>query len=167
MTKFLPFLKNNNNIQGYDIQMTLLRGRDLVAKDRHLITRQRTTSDPYVEVFLGIDQRLGKTRTISKNCINPEWNEKFTFHIENNKKTGVIFLKIYDEDVLTDADLMGTLIVPIPQQIITKWYPVETVFGQNATGELEIQFEVTPIKSTNVRFSGQRMLESITPSPDT
>jgi len=174
--KFVPFW---NAVHGYDVQMTLVRARDLVAKDRNLITRRRTTSDPYVEVFVGINQRLGKTRTIQKTC-NPEWNETFTFHIEANKinkksddeppAAGVIFLKLYDEDILTDPDLMGTLVVPIPavQEVSseTKWHPVENIFCQNATGEVEIKFELTPLKG-GACFSGERMLASLTPSPET
>lgn len=130
-------------IQGFKVEMTIVQGRDLIAKDRHFLTRQRTTSDPYIVAFLGMDQRLGKTRTCPKT-LNPQWGSTFHFSLPNkrhaqvpthmstflgnNNKTngdnasspemieacGMVLLKIYDQDEFTDDDMMGTLIIPIP-----------------------------------------------------
>lgn len=170
------------HVKGYDVEFTIVRARDLIAKDRHLLTRQRTTSDPYVEVFLGLDQRIGQTTVVEKN-LNPEWNATFTFHLstesssmqyktaEGEEAAGIVFLKLYDEDVLTDADLMGTLVVPIPatteQKSVTKWYPVETLFCPNAKGDVEIHMELKPILGGPLsRLSPEGgVMGAIAPSP--
>mmetsp|Transcript_22718 Transcript_22718/g.34359 ORF Transcript_22718/g.34359 Transcript_22718/m.34359 type:complete len:284 (+) Transcript_22718:79-930(+) len=170
---FLPC--NVSGVRIYNVQMTIVRARNLVAKDRHMLTRQRTTSDPFVEVFLGIDQRIGKTITVKKS-LNPEWNSTFTFDIDATKSSdesvaGVMFLKLYDQDVLTDHDLIGTLVVPIPAAesgiVETKWYPVENAFCPNATGDVEIKFQLTPVVGVAGCFPGGGCLASITPSPQT
>lgn len=128
-------------VQGFNVEMTIVQGRDLIAKDRHFLTRQRTTSDPYIVAYLGMDQRLGQTRTCPKT-LNPQWGSTFHFSLPNKRhaqipahmstflgnKTnetegdlsemieacGMVLLKIYDQDEYTDDDMMGTLIVPIP-----------------------------------------------------
>eukprot|EP00547_Thalassionema_nitzschioides_P010150 CAMPEP_0194231110 /NCGR_PEP_ID=MMETSP0156-20130528/44759_1 /TAXON_ID=33649 /ORGANISM="Thalassionema nitzschioides, Strain L26-B" /LENGTH=280 /DNA_ID=CAMNT_0038963721 /DNA_START=21 /DNA_END=863 /DNA_ORIENTATION=- len=169
---FLPC--NIDGIIGYTVEMTIVRARNLIAKDRHLLTRQRTTSDPYVEVFLGIDQRIGKTKTIKKTC-NPEWSATFIFDVNTTKVSdelvaGVIFLKLYDEDLLTDPDLLGTMVIPIPttenEVMESKWYPVDNVFCPRATGEVEIKFQLTPIMGS-VCFPRRGCWSSLMPSPET
>lgn len=165
-------------IQSYNVTMKIVQGRDLVAKDRHFLTRQRTTSDPYVVAFVGIDKRLGQTKTCDKTC-DPMWNSTFSFSVPNKKEQtmpadmtthrqsltdsekeepgdtiracGTAFLKIYDHDKMTDPDLMGTVIVPIPAPAktstsVTKlWYKVDNLFVPNAKGEIEVEFTVEPV----------------------
>ena len=41
-------------------------------------------SDPYVEVFQG-SQKLYKTAKKS-NTLNPEWNEQFSFHMQDQSE---------------------------------------------------------------------------------
>lgn len=173
-------------IDSYNVKMQIVQGRELAAKDRHFLTRQRTTSDPYVVAFLGLDKRLGQTKTIDKT-VNPIWNSTFSFSVPNKKKDqtmpaditahrqslkeggatndekgttimiracGIAFLKIYDDDKLTDPDLMGTVVVPIPaptskipnrESITRQWYKVDNLFVPNATGEIEVEFTIIPV----------------------
>lgn len=170
---FLPC--NISSVMGYNVQMTIVRARNLIAKDRHFLTRQRTTSDPYVEVFLGIDQKIGKTKTIQKSC-DPEWNATFVFDIDSRKVgkeavAGALFLKLYDEDLLTDHDLLGTMVIPIrateEEFVETKWYSVDNIFAPRATGEVEITFQLKPIMGSASCFPVGGFWSALTPSPET
>ena len=75
-------------IKSYLVDLTVIQGRGLAAKDRHFLTRQRTTSDPYVVALLGLDQSLGKTKTCKKT-LSPVWNAKFHFSVQNKKHVKV------------------------------------------------------------------------------
>ena len=160
-------------INSYQVELTVIQGRDLAAKDRHFLTRQRTTSDPYVVALLGLDQRLGQTATCKKT-LDPVWSAKFHFNVQNKKHVKVptdmsafldkterededeqidacamVLLKVYDEDQLTDDDMMGTLVVPIPAAprsglVTRKWYKVDNLFVPNAEGEVEVELRITP-----------------------
>ena len=61
-------------IQGVDLVINIVQGRNLVAKDRSKgVFGKKKSSDPYVKVLFG-GKKYGKTREISKT-LNPEWNE--------------------------------------------------------------------------------------------
>ena len=123
-----------------EIEMTVIAGNDLVAKDRNLLGR-KTTSDPYVEVYLEDSIILhGKTKTIYKN-LNPEWNTKFKFWISDPWK---VTLKIYDEDKMSSPDLMGVVTVnvkPVDGGDQTAWYEVPKDSAKNAKGKLQLRFK--------------------------
>lgn len=176
----------------YNVEMTIVQGRGLAAKDRHLLTRQRTTSDPYVEAFLGMDRRLGKTKVCPKT-LDPVFDATFTLSVPNKgtqevpadtcsflqtnrtdenaaspeemiQACGMILLKLYDHDQLTDDDLMGTLVIPIPTTAGThgpQWYRVDNLFVPNAVGQLEVTLTVSPVFMPAAKTGG------ILPSPDT
>jgi Ca2+-dependent lipid-binding protein len=182
MNSFLP-------INSYQVEMTVIQGRGLAAKDRHFLTRQRTTSDPYVVALLGLDQRLGQTKTCRKT-LDPVWSAKFNFSVPNKKHVKVptdmsaflqqseqeeqsstidacamVLLKLYDEDHMTDDDMMGTLVIPIPAAprsglVTRKWYAVDNLFVPNAVGEVEVELQITPeFQKTTMR--------DLFPSPET
>ena len=160
-------------ISSYKVDLTVIQGRGLAAKDRHFLTRQRTTSDPYVVAYLGLDQRLGQTMTCPKT-LDPVWSAKFQFSVQNKKHVKVpidmnsflqkadkeedeekmdacamVLLKVYDEDQLTDDDMMGTLVIPIPAAprsglVTRKWYKVDNLFVPNAKGEVEVELRIAP-----------------------
>mmetsp|Transcript_108206 Transcript_108206/g.312730 ORF Transcript_108206/g.312730 Transcript_108206/m.312730 type:complete len:228 (+) Transcript_108206:72-755(+) len=187
MNSFLP-------IHSYQVELTVIQGRGLAAKDRHFLTRQRTTSDPFVVAFLGLDERLGQTKTCHKT-LDPVWSAKFQFSVENKKRVQVptdlsaflsqpaaspeelqerttieacamVLLKIYDEDKLTENDIMGTLIIPIPTASRTglttrKWYKVDNLFVPNAVGEVEVELQITP------EFQRRISPKDFFPSPET
>jgi len=136
----------------YDIITTVCRGRNLVAKDKSLLTGRATTSDPYVKIYY-MSSLYGKTATIQKT-LNPIWSETFEFTIESDQleSNKNIEFKIFDYDYLSKDDPMGIVYVHIPidnmNNKIVSWYPVVAGYGskqcKNATGELLIELEVRP-----------------------
>ena len=165
------------------VEMEILAGDDLVAKDRNLMGR-KTTSDPYVEVYPMNnpkpifkngkslqDYKIGKTET-QKKTLNPKWTKnKFVFDIIHPWR---VTLKIYDEDLLSDPDLMGIVTIPIPvppnpttTQLndTTNWYNIPKDSAKNAKGRLQVRFvtkllapkriimnEITGVNSLNPKY---------------
>jgi tellurium resistance protein TerZ len=150
------------------ITVQVISGRNLVAKDRSLLRRKLTTSDPYVKVQYN-HTTYGRTRTIERNCVSPTWNEairiemgadeaqEFLFRHVKQQQPAMIDLCILDQDVVSMDDPMGVVHVPITYGNSTKdsssrggpmWYPVTVGVGvyhcKNATGELQVSvsFEV-------------------------
>ena len=152
------------------VEMYVLAGNDLVAKDRNLLGR-KTTSDPYVEVYLLnnpkpifqngqsiTNYKIGKTSTVYKS-LNPQWpspQNKFVFEIVHPWR---VTLKVYDEDLLSDPDLMGIVTIPIPVPTTstaggggggsnsalqpndtTNWYNIPKDSAKNAKGKLQVRF---------------------------
>jgi hypothetical protein len=132
-----------------EIKISILKGRDLVAKDTNIFGRH-TTSDPYVKVHHG-PNKLGKTAIIKKT-LDPEWkNENFRVAVVPRALDvyRTIECNIFDHDNLSSDDPMGTVFVPIPSQRnfkAARWYPVEKGEGdnhcRNAKGELLVEVEV-------------------------
>ena len=172
------------------VEMYILAGDDLVAKDRNLLGR-KTTSDPYVEVYLLnnpkpifqngqsiTNYKIGKTSTVYKS-LNPQWpspNNRFVFEIVHPWR---VTLKIYDEDLLSDPDLMGIVTIPIPgpssgnaassallaPNDTTNWYNIPKDSAKNAKGKLQVRFvtrlippkriimnEITGVNSLNPKY---------------
>ena len=75
----MPSSANLPAIQGIDLVINVVKGRNLVAKDRSGVFGKKKASDPYVKVLFG-GKKYGKTRDISKT-LNPEWNETFNFKL--------------------------------------------------------------------------------------
>lgn len=63
-------------------------------------------SDPYVEIVY--EKLKEKTKHINKT-LNPEWNETFEFDLTNMDEP--IFFNVYDKDLLTKDDLIGTVLL--------------------------------------------------------
>mmetsp|Transcript_12705 Transcript_12705/g.19680 ORF Transcript_12705/g.19680 Transcript_12705/m.19680 type:complete len:592 (-) Transcript_12705:71-1846(-) len=148
-----------SELAGLEIDVSIIQGRDLVAKDRGKIgLGKKTTSDPFVKIFFeGIER--GHTKTVPKN-LSPAWNQDFKIHLNQNdanrfvsRKTGELHFHIFDEDKLSAPDYMGGVTVPLAftsGTSVTSWYPVNTStarspFGSchNATGELQIKVTVS------------------------
>ena len=150
-------------VGGATITVQIIAGKNLVAKDRSLLLRKATTSDPYVVVQYN-HQKYGQTRTIHKNCVSPNWNE--TFQIEFNadqaqqlvqqyktaQRPPVIDFCIMDEDRASAPDPMGVVQIPVPMGNVMRtqsWYPVTTgipnttYYCHNATGELQVSITTT------------------------
>jgi Ca2+-dependent lipid-binding protein len=100
-------------IEKIHVRLTVLQGSGLVAKDRNLFGK-KTTSDPYIEVWTTANSycRMGKT-AIMKKTLDPKWNETFEFFFKEPQNQ-MIFLKIWDEDLLSAPDAMGTVTLRIP-----------------------------------------------------
>ncbi|CAD7701174.1 unnamed protein product [Ostreobium quekettii] len=122
--------------------VTVLRCRDLVAKDRG------GTSDPYVKVKIG--RKEFKT-VVVPTSLSPVYNEKFEFfdprpgHCVTTDDE--LKVKVYDKDTLSD-DFMGRQDIPISDIVDTcrsngvcrKWYPLE----DTKSGEVELKIEFIP-----------------------
>ena len=124
------------------VKITILQGEGLVAKDRNVFGK-KTSSDPFVEVWALNAQKIGKTKT-AKKTLSPRYNETFAMQLQQVTHPFVA-LKIFDEDLLSAPDAMGTVTVPIPTQNgdTTQWYNVAPGSAKNATGRLQVRLEVT------------------------
>ena len=165
-----------------DVTVTIQQGRNLVAKDRALLSRQRTSSDPYVKFYLGgsteppplssMNLYLGRTAVVSKNCVNPAWNE--TIHIPCNATLArqvqmgtlnTLWCLILDSDTVTEDDPMGVVAVPLAassSSATTAWYPVQAgppshaCHCHNATGEIQVGVQVEG-RAVRSLFRGNQM----------
>ena len=141
----------------YDIIVAILRGRDLVAKDTNLLTGRPTTSDPYVVIYY-TGREIGRTSTAMKT-LHPIWGENrmgevFSVTVNSNQleKCDTIVLRIFDQDILSNDDPMGRVVLSLPAKPpmtkISKWCPVRNDYSENecidATGELLVEVEVRP-----------------------
>jgi len=145
------------SISELDITVTIAQGRNLVAKDRALLSRKRTTSDPYVKVFLGSSPTMlmGATPVIAKNCENPVWNATVRKSYRSATEvrqvlspTTQVWCVIYDSDGVSADDPMGVVSFPLSSQEELKWYAVtpgpsgSSMHCHNATGELQVRVQV-------------------------
>jgi hypothetical protein len=140
-------------LSGLTVTITIIEGRNLIAKDRNLLGR-KTTSDTYIKVFQ-YQAALGRTKTIPKT-LNPKWNSQNTFAVTlgadsaqdlMRQNGGLSFtLDLFDEDRIGDDDSMGSVVVPVHPQdnVDTKWYSVVPGSNhcKNAKGELQIRVSI-------------------------
>lgn len=112
---------------------------------------RKTTSDPFVRISLltegslqaeGKQVYLGKTATCQKT-LEPTWNFRLNHQcqIPVHKYaivTPQLYLDIFDEDLLSESDFMGRVIVDIPKSktSTTDWYDVDPQSAKNASGRL-------------------------------
>ncbi|XP_043716121.1 synaptotagmin-5 isoform X2 [Telopea speciosissima] len=125
-------LNGSSNIQsmtGRKLIVTVVEGKDLIAKDRS------GNCDPYVKLQYG--KALHKTRTIP-HAMNPVWNQMFEF----DEVGGGEYLKIkcYSEDTFGD-DNIGSARVNLEGLLEGSsrdvWVPLEKV----NSGELRLKIE--------------------------
>ncbi|EEP75333.1 conserved hypothetical protein [Uncinocarpus reesii 1704] len=122
------------------LKTTVLRGRDLAAKDRN------GTSDPYLVVTLG-DSRQS-TPTIPRS-LNPEWNVSFDLPV-----VGVPLLECvcWDKDRF-GKDYMGEFDIPLEEifsdgriQQEPQWYDLHAKFKKgkdsDVSGQIQLQFSL-------------------------
>jgi len=77
--------------------VTLTNARNLAASDIG------GRSDPYVKIRIG--RQTVKSKTVPQ-CLNPEWNEKLILSWTGDSKHE-LELEVWDEDLMTDDDLLG------------------------------------------------------------
>jgi hypothetical protein len=141
--------KELNEESRIEIQVQVLRGRDLVPRDKNLFGKY-VSSDPYVKVKHG-EATIGKTKIIRKT-LNPEWNSDiFSICLLSRALEMHRFIEceIYDHDQLSSDDPMGEIMIPLPvsqNYSSTRWYPVANGTGNHycndATGEILVKVEV-------------------------
>jgi hypothetical protein len=142
---------DDSKVQGghLELRIQILAGRNLVPKDMNIFGR-KTRSDPYVILYHGIN-KMGKTSIIYKT-LNPVWeNELCRSPVlpEALDYCKEIEAHVFDHDLLSEDDPMGTVYIPIPEthnSKVTGWYQVENGKGpdfcKNASGELYLSIEV-------------------------
>ena len=118
------------------LEITVLKATDLQKKDLF------QKADPYVVVEL--DNQKAKTDK-KKNSLNPEWNQKMTFKI-NEFSPKVLSFKVFDWDRFGKDDIMGQTSLEIEDTII------------NSQGKI-IQLQLEDCKSGNlfvsINFDGE------------
>ena len=127
------------------LRVCLLKGENLVAKDRDFITRKRTASDPYAVVYV-CGERIGQTKTCQKT-LAPEWYEDFEAAVPAQSQELPVRIELFDYDVGND-DAMGEIKFDargaLPSSSSSKprksrWYDVKTTKQcKDATGRVEI-----------------------------
>lgn len=165
-TSFPSGKKTVDPIDKMVVEIKLLQGQGLVAKDRNMLGK-KTTSDPYVDIFLlsgtgapGTRQhktKIGNTQVISKN-LNPVWNytTSVTIPYLGNAQCALVF-HIFDHDNFSDPDSMGVVTIPLQWKDIQgpgsepKFYQVPPNSAKNATGQIEVG-----IKSYLHRLQGMK-----------
>jgi hypothetical protein len=148
--------EEQNPIEDIEIEITVMQGRNLVAKDTDLFGKA-TASDPFVEVKVhkreGPPVSVGKTKTKEKT-LTPVWNETLKFKVDADelkwmKGTFDLEVGVYDQDFMSTPESMGNLIIPVSLTNSTnsfpEWYELtpDADDENGACGELEIAFKAT------------------------
>lgn len=152
-------------IAGLEIDIQILKGEDLVAKDRNLLGK-KTTSDPFIKVYY--DGICHHETAVQEKNLNPTWNETLKIHSnhgppksDSGSGSSIAFF-IYDYDVLSDPDNMGCISIPVAEYIdkppTTEWFSVEKTSDVDANyncpkakGKVQISISISVRKRLNVK----------------
>jgi len=97
------------------LEITIIRARNLPAKDKNIFTGKRS-ADPKVVVKLRERQATTKTRY---NTVKPMFNETFDFHVTD--PSTVLHVSVLDED-LTNSEFIGQWIMTLKYIIVDPAY---------------------------------------------
>ena len=73
----------DRDVLGAEIDLTIVSGRNLVAKDGGGLFSKSKSSDPYVRVIF-VGQEYGKTEVVKKD-LNPTWNHTMKMVLEGRR----------------------------------------------------------------------------------
>jgi tellurium resistance protein TerZ len=161
-----PTSGGRGSLEAMDLEITVIQGHDLTAKDRGCFGfGKRQSSDPYVKVFLVQHEQdhkifLGRTRTIYKS-LNPTWKD--TIHgclrghnaLRNHTQDhpAKLEFQIFDEDPFSQDDPMGIVQRNLPLLLgdqqqhqptttdETRTYDVLPASANHAQGSLQIRLK--------------------------
>eukprot|EP01018_Ginkgo_biloba_P014419 Gb_10192 [translate_table: standard] len=132
------------------LEVKLVQAKELPNKD--LIGK----SDPFALLYIRpIRDRIKKSKTIN-NQLNPVWNEHFDFEVED-VATQHLVVKIYDEEGLQEAELMGCAQVHLkdlePGNLTDLWLPLvkdlETRRDTKYRGQVHLELLYCPFGMEN------------------
>ena len=150
-------------LSSLSIDVTIVEGRDLVAKDFKLFSsKKKGTSDPFVKLIF--NGRLYGRTNVKKKTLYPKWNQKIkTIKLASKQANSIVtsgrgFLtfQVFDEDTFK-SDSMGVVKISL-QSLLNeenssgsngKWYPVETgrpgdqSYCKKASGELLLKITLS------------------------
>jgi stress response protein SCP2 len=149
-------------VSSIEVDVTIVQGRDLVAKDKNFLGN-KTTSDPYIKVYHDGHKQY-ETQCVEKS-LDPQWNESMKIHTKKIKGESSIVFRIFDRDLMSDDDNMGTVTIPLPDFTqtssapppSTKWYAVEKgeegdpYYCKKAKGEVQISLAVSVRKLLSIK----------------
>jgi Ca2+-dependent lipid-binding protein len=149
-------------IDKMNIQIQVIQGTGLVAKDRNLLGK-KTTSDPYVVVSLlssrGQKLEIGRTKTIYKN-LSPSWDCTLTAaipYLQYGPSAGntILLFQIFDEDQMSAPDSMGVIKIPLvwndARPSGPTWHDVPKDSAKNASGKIQLKISSKIHRMENVR----------------
>jgi len=148
---------NKNTTRRWRVDLKILRGRGLAAKDDNVLTEG--SSDAYCVVDLD-GTELGRTPPVTS--LSPVWPPpQNTFAAVPFDATTVLRVRVLDEDLLTEDDPMGEVAVrpydewrrrqraassatrdaatAIAATNPNRWYPVQPTDGCDCSGALQLQ----------------------------
>ncbi|KAF3325979.1 putative ADP-ribosylation factor GTPase-activating protein AGD13 [Carex littledalei] len=105
----------------------------IVSHGKKLAIRDFTSSDPYVIVRVG--DATAKTKVI-KSCLNPVWNEEFTFDIIESLRA--IQFEVFDKDTFKHDDKMGHTFMDL-QPIFAASKLKRALQSKLTTGEMKLR----------------------------
>ena len=89
------------------LHVRIIKASDLPPKD------VSGNSDPYVKVQLLPDTKTKYQTKVVKKCLNPTFNESFTFEVTNEQLPNrMLQLTVYDFDRFTRHDFIGRVLIP-------------------------------------------------------
>lgn len=106
-----------------------------------LIVCDFTTSDPYVKLQLGIEERM--TKVIYRN-LNPCWNEKHYMEVFDID-TQILEISLFDHDVLTSHDFMGYTHFNIKQLEFYVKHELDLTLEGVENGSLKLELLYIPL----------------------
>ena len=135
-------LKKSTDGGALFVEVRVISAKNLVAADSNGF------SDPYAMVGVGKSKKQ-KTRVIKKD-LSPEWNQKFTFKINDPKES--VIVEVYDKDLI-GSDFLGDVQIPLTNLVKSQekvaWYKLcKTTKGDIQIGITPVNFGIDKIRES-------------------
>ncbi|KAI8138157.1 C2 domain-containing protein [Fennellomyces sp. T-0311] len=102
-------------------------------------------NDPFVELWL--DEDYKQKTAVLKNADEPQWNETFTFNIEEGSKVHKLHFKVLDKDKL-DTEKIGDASFDFDAALngeqIDEWVKLPAHLGLSDHGEVRFNISFAP-----------------------